>query len=430
MKVPKSFSIDEDIYKSFEELTDKLNQNRSSIIEDKIKGYLKDNGISDYRTYFLTTNPEYEVTITGEDDAFVFLSDGSKILKTMFKTSFKSVERMDPVDPVSFFRGTPLIIKLLLPNMGKYKITSSFEDEITPQDKLTGRLFKRNDDNRIYRVVEDNTGKWVRLRPQEQSTKVLSHFQDDLNINRDYFLKSYKPYRVAYIDIGGFGFEYIGKSRIDENPIFKLGGGIFIQFFNNDADKLKEYIMNNRNIMVVTNNQSEKYFISINDIEIVPVIKENEDFIDSMDYWKIPTETKTKEQKIEEETQMLNSAINASMKSNIVASEKRNWNKLDDNESTSFGNLTPYEQSLQEDLDKITLEDNINHEEEQKTFISNVLYDMERGIFQREFITSGRIRSFIKSLEKIKTLDPNSDLSKWKYKLLLKIVKYHNEIYG
>ena len=190
MKVPKSFSIEEEIYKSFETLTNRLNVNKSSIVEDKIKEYLKDNGISDYRTYYLISNTQYEVNIVSQDNTFIFLSDGSKMLKTIFETTFKPVEKMDPVDPLSFFKNSPLIIKFLMPNMDKFILTQKLEEDITKSDKLTGKLFIR-DDKRVYRVVEDNTGKWVRIRPQEQTVDTLSHFKDDMNVNRDYFLKTY-----------------------------------------------------------------------------------------------------------------------------------------------------------------------------------------------------------------------------------------------
>jgi len=414
MKIPKTYSIDEDIYKSFEKLTDRLNVNKSSVIEQKITEYLKDNGISDYRTYFLKSNPEYEVTITGHDNTFVFLSDGSKILKPIFETSFKSVERIDPVDPVSFFKGEPLVIKLLLSNMDKWSVISKLEDDVKSNDKLTGKLFKREEDNKIFRVIEDNTCKWIRLRPNDENVK---RFEMDLNINREFFLKSFIPHKICYMGIGGFAFEYLGESRIDGCPIFKLGGGIFIQFFNSDVDKLKDFIMNNRNVSIVTNNLNEKLYIQINDIQIVPMLENTFETIDSPPIYKYKSDEEIEKEDIKK-------AVNESMNSNIIASEKRCWDN--DININGFAN-TPYEESLVEKLNRVVENADVNLE---IAYILEVIDDIERGIFQKEVFTSGRIRSFIKHLEKIKTPDPNSELSKLKYKLLTKIVKYHNEIYG
>ena len=424
MKVPKSFSIEEEIYKSFETLTNRLNVNKSSIVEDKIKEYLKDNGISDYRTYYLISNTQYEVNIVSQDNTFIFLSDGSKMLKTIFETTFKPVEKMDPVDPLSFFKNSPLIIKFLMPNMDKFILTQKLEEDITKSDKLTGKLFIR-DDKRVYRVVEDNTGKWVRIRPQEQTVDTLSHFKDDMNVNRDYFLKTYKPYKICHIDVGGFGFEYLGKSRIDDNPIFKLGGGVFTQFFNADIAKLKEYIMNNRNVIVATDNHlDERLYININEFEVNPLTYNNittpEGIIKDFDIPIVVTKTRNE---IEwEKEKELKEAITNSMKSEIVAGElKQEW----DEKYSTDSYTTQYEQTLCDRLEKIG-DDQI----QQISFINDILEDMTSGTFQKEFTTSGRIKWFLKNLSKIKTPDPNSTPSKLKFNLLTKIVKYHNEIYG
>jgi len=421
MKVPKSFSIEEEIYKSFEILTNRLNVNKSSIVEEKIKDYLKDNGISDYRTYYLISNSQYEVTITNQDNLFVFLSDGNKMLKTIFETTFKPVEKMDPVDPLSFFRNSPLIIKFLMPNMDKFILTQKLEEDITKNDKLTGKLFIR-DDKKIYRVVEDNTGKWVRIRPQEQSIDVLSHFKDDMNINREYFLQTYKPYKICHIDIGGFGFEYLGKSRIDDNPIFKLGGGVFTQFFNADIEKLKEYIMNNRNVIVVTNNNHERLYININNFEVNPLTVDVTTPESIVKYFDSPVvNTKTRNEIEWEKENELKQAV-SSINSKIVAGElKHEW----DEKYSTDSYTTQYEQTLCERLEKIG-DDQI----QQIRFINDILEDMTSGTFQKEFTTSGRIKWFLKNLSKIKTPDPNSTPSKLKFNLLTKIVKYHNEIYG
>ena len=459
MKITKTYSIEDDIYKSFDKLTNVLNINKSSIIEDKIKDYLKDNGISDYKTYFLISNPDYEVTIESQDDNFIFLSDGSKILKQVFNSSFKVVDRIDPIDPVSFFKSSPLIIKLLMPNMDKFILTSKLDDKLTfdKLDKLEDKIFIRNIDNKLYKVVNDKKS-WVRLRPNDymdrKHTELFKRLkehkgdfqtahddifkmEEDIDMKKDTFLSEYKPYNFCHVSIGNFGFEYLGKSRIDDNPIFKLGGGIFIQFFNSDVKKLKEFIMNNKDVVILTNNNSENLYIHINDIEIVhllddliPDISKNLIPDISKEQWNIKKNKVTGEKEIKD-------AVNDSIFSDIKASHWENdYDATDVYEKENFyekiktnSDINGYEELLMFQLNKFS---EYNLEERklvQITLMKNILDDLKNGIFQKEFTSSERIRNFMKKLEIIKTPDPNDELSKLKYELLLKIVQFHNKMY-
>lgn len=428
MKITKTYSIDDDIYKSFDKVTNRLNVNKSSIIEEKIKDYLKDNGISDYKTYFLISNPEYEVTIESQDTNFLFLSDGSKMLKTVFDQTYKKVERMNPSDPSSsIIKLPPVILKFLMPNIDRWNLLSKLSDSLSLNDKLDGKLFV-DDNDKLFRVVEEKKN-WLRIRVNENK-----NVYDDISIKREIFLKSYRPYKFSDIDIGGFGFEYLDKSRIDDNLIFKLGGGIFMQFFNSDIEKLKEFIMNNNNITIMSTGVPKKLYINIDDIEIAKMLEDdnvlnsnsememNGDYVVKLKHYE--SKTWEKDKWVKEKDEVIGAMIE-SMKSDIKAI-KLVVNPEDDSLSQVFS----YELSVKERLDRITNSSEPDKKSFQINFIKDILDDLRMGIFQKEFKTSRKIKDFMKSMEQIKTFNPDEELSKLKYELLLKIVKYHNEIYN
>ena len=96
-KTTKTFSIDIDTYKLFEQTCKKNSINKSAYLENCVKKYLTDNlGYADDDLYYLRENHNYVVSIIDKDDTYFDLSDGSKIPQILFYQTFKQVEKVDP----------------------------------------------------------------------------------------------------------------------------------------------------------------------------------------------------------------------------------------------------------------------------------------------------------------------------------------------
>ena len=109
MKITKTYSIDENIYKVFDQLTNQKNINKSSFIEDHIKKFVSDNGFDFVdKIYYLRSDPRHTVTVVSQDNIYFQLSDGSKISKILFMQMFKEVETVNPNE----FFNVPALNKL------------------------------------------------------------------------------------------------------------------------------------------------------------------------------------------------------------------------------------------------------------------------------------------------------------------------------
>lgn len=203
MKTTKTYSIDEEIYTSFDKLTEKLNANKSSIIEDRIVEYLKENKVPSHSTYALELNPNYEVTIENQDENFTYLSDDTKIPNPVFKQIYKKVEKISE-------ELKPLVIKLHTDN---YEVIKNIED------------YKKEDDH-------------------------------------------------VFILISNFEFDYIGQSRIDGRPIFKINGETFNRFFSNNFQKIRRYIMESEHIVFYC--AGNIINLCVNDVEEIKPLKDFE----------------------------------------------------------------------------------------------------------------------------------------------------------
>lgn len=96
MKITKTYSIDDKMYKLFEETCQKNNVNKSAFLEGCVKKFLKNNIGFDDELYYSRLNKNYVVSILERDDTFFILSDGSKIPQIQFYQTFIQVEQIDP----------------------------------------------------------------------------------------------------------------------------------------------------------------------------------------------------------------------------------------------------------------------------------------------------------------------------------------------
>jgi hypothetical protein len=470
MKITKSYSIEEDIYKSFDKLTERLKINKSSFIEDKIIDYLKENGVSDFDTYYLITDPNYEVTIENRDDTYLYLSDGSKIIKTMFDSMLKKVEKMNPSDPPTIDRQKPLVIKLIIK---EYEKKTLFVNKINEyksnnSNSLIGKKFRSLVDNKIFKVVEDQL-KYVAIIDDDIT---INNRVNGLVVKKDLFFLNFKmEEEQVYISFGDYAFEYIGLSRIDGYPIFKLGGGLFREFFSNDLQSLKKYMTDRKFLTIFATNRvgEEKIFLDIYEIERIKML---EDQVAGM--FSNETDKKNEIEKLKKEIETLNEVMNICVKSGIEASKMSEFDNIEqetfknamdealnsgieaghfpkswweiENEipgglytkivntgtrKIKTGNeIDDMKSSYEISLDNI--ENNLKDEKKDIQFMElmkDCLFDIRNGEFKSEFSTSNQIRKFIKSLDVIKVSDPDSELAKVKYQLLLEIVKLHNTKY-
>jgi hypothetical protein len=92
-KITKTYSIDENTYKLFENLSITQNINKSSFIEKSIKNYLKDNINYSNDKYYHFSDKKYIVSIVETDDTYFKLSDGSKISQILFYQTFKKINK-------------------------------------------------------------------------------------------------------------------------------------------------------------------------------------------------------------------------------------------------------------------------------------------------------------------------------------------------
>jgi hypothetical protein len=238
-----------------------------------------------------------------------------------------------------------------------------------------------------------------------------------LNIKKDLFFTSFKMMEEqVHMGVGDYAFEYLGTSRIDGAPIFKVGGGLFHEFFSDDFDKFKKYIREREYVTIysINNTGSDKVFLIVDEIEKLPML---EDLIPRFDSEKYNEVEKSKE-----ERKILQKAIEESLGSGIEATMAK-----DDAGNDTMNNM---KSSYEVILDNILF----TNQSEDKTnkfiqLMKECLYDIRKGDFINEFETSNQIVKFIKSLGVIETLDPNSEISKVKYQLLREIIKIHNQKY-
>ena len=95
-KTTKTYSVDQKIFETFDNLTEEKNINKSSFIENCINKFIDDNnmGFID-KKYVLKTNSNYVVSIKRKDDTFYYLNDGSKIPIILFMQMYKETDQLD-----------------------------------------------------------------------------------------------------------------------------------------------------------------------------------------------------------------------------------------------------------------------------------------------------------------------------------------------
>lgn len=91
-KITKTYSIDQKIYETFDQIADQKNINKSSFIESCIYKYINDNELTTQgKLYKSKYDKNHFVTVSNEDSNFYYLSDGSKIGKNLFEQTFELV---------------------------------------------------------------------------------------------------------------------------------------------------------------------------------------------------------------------------------------------------------------------------------------------------------------------------------------------------
>ena len=156
MKVTKTYSIEENIYNAFDNLTNEKNINKSSFFEEVIKKYLKDNDLDFIdKLYFLKSNPEHIVSVVAKDSFFYQLSDGSRINRILFGSIFDEVT---PVEPEPFFNSTNKVFEDLTEKIKKIGTDETETDKIIREIKenYDGRFDLINQRLRNFGLSVDN----------------------------------------------------------------------------------------------------------------------------------------------------------------------------------------------------------------------------------------------------------------------------------
>jgi metal-responsive CopG/Arc/MetJ family transcriptional regulator len=92
-KITKTYSIDQKIYETFNQITEQKNINKSSFIEKCINNYINENKSVEFGNMYKSKYDEnYRVSISSEDNNFYYLSNGSRIEKNLFKMTFDLIK--------------------------------------------------------------------------------------------------------------------------------------------------------------------------------------------------------------------------------------------------------------------------------------------------------------------------------------------------
>ena len=169
MKVTKTYSIEDSLYRAFDALTLEKNVNKSSFIEDIIKKYLKDNNLELVdKLYVLKTDENSIVTVLTQDDTYYILNDGSKIQKSLFVHLF---EEFNGVNPNEFFKQVEPIFEKIREDFEKIDTT----EKINPNDFFNPTTSLENIANQIKDIdtnINDTSNEIISESKTEKNIKL------------------------------------------------------------------------------------------------------------------------------------------------------------------------------------------------------------------------------------------------------------------